>query len=120
LKSVAKVKCLGTTLANLQSFIKKLKEHFTKVAPDSIGTNFFFSGTLVSRNIKIKICRNVNLPHVWYVCVVLCFSLNQVQRLIIIANEGVWAKSRLEETGNGNFMNSAPHQILFGSWNEAE
>jgi len=37
LESVTKVKYLGTTLISLQSFMKKLGEHWTQVAPDCIG-----------------------------------------------------------------------------------
>ena len=99
LESVAKVKYLGTTLTNLQYFMKKLREHWTQAAPDSKGTNLFFSGTLVSRNMKIIICRTVNLPHVLCGCEASSFSLNQVQRLRIITDEGVWIQSGLEENG---------------------
>lgn len=40
----AKLKNLGTTLINLQYFMKKLREHWTQVTPDSNGTSFFLSG----------------------------------------------------------------------------
>jgi len=98
-ESVAKVIYLGTTLVNMQYFMKKLREHCTQVAPDSTGTNFFFSGTLVSRDMKIRICRTVNFPHVLYVCEASTFSLNQVKRLKIITDEGVWIQNGLEKTG---------------------
>jgi len=57
------------------------------------------SSSLVSRDMKIRICRKVNFPYVLYGCEASSFSLNQIKRLRIITDEGVWFQSGVEETG---------------------
>jgi hypothetical protein len=84
------------------------------------------SSRLLSRKLKVKICKTMILPVVLYGCETWSLTLREEHRLRVFENRvprrifgpkgdevtGEWRK--LQNGGGGSFISCTHHQILFG------
>jgi hypothetical protein len=101
-ENVSQFKYLGTTVTNLNLIREEIKNRLNSgnACYHSV-QNLLFS-LLLSKNVKIKICKTLNLPVVFYGCETLSLTLRQEHRLRVFENRvlrGIVGLMRDEETG---------------------
>jgi len=77
------------------------------------------SCSLLSKNIKIKIYRTINLPLVFYGCEIWSLTLREERRLRVFENKVLRRRGTRKQRSADNYimrslMICIPHQILFG------
>jgi len=83
---VEEFKCLGTTLTNQNSIQEKIKSRFKPGNSCYHSLQNLLSSSLLTKNLKIKICITIMLPIVLYGCETWSPSLREERRLRVFEN----------------------------------
>jgi len=120
---VEEFKYLGTTLTNQNYIQEEIKSRFKSGNASYHSVENLSSSSLLSKNLKIKIYRNINLT-VLYGCETWSLTLREERRLRVFENRmrrRKFGPRRDEVTGGGgggnyimSLMTCTPHQIFFG------
>ena len=86
IERVEEFKYLGTTLTNQNSFQKEIKSRLKLGNACYHSVQNLLSSSLLSKNIKIKIYRTINLPIVLYGCGTWSLTLREEHRLRVFEN----------------------------------
>jgi len=113
---------LGTTLTNQSCIQEEDKSKLKSGNACYYSVQNCLSSSLLSKNLKIKIYRNIILPVVLYGCETWSFTSREERRLRVFENRvlrRIFGLTRDEGTGNGEnyIMRSlmiCTHPILFG------
>jgi len=79
-------KCLGTTLTNQNSIQEEIKSRLMSGNVCYHSVQNLLSSSLLSKNLKIKICRTIILPVVLYGCETWSLTLREERRLRVFEN----------------------------------
>jgi hypothetical protein len=85
-EGVEEFKCLGTTLTNQNSIQKETKSRWKSEHACYNLVHNLLSSSLISRNLKTKICRTINLSVVLYGCETWSLILREEHRLKLFEN----------------------------------
>ena len=113
---------MGTTLTNQNSIQEEIKSRLKSGNVCYYSVQNLSSSSLVSKNIKIKICRTIILPVVLYGCETCSLTLREERRLMVFENKALkrifvpkrdeviweWRKLRNEEL---NDLYSSPNTV---------
>jgi hypothetical protein len=80
---VAKFRYLGTTATNQNLILEEIKRRLNS---DNACHNSVLSSRLLSKNLKIRICKTISLPMVLYVCETWSLKLREEHRLRVFEN----------------------------------
>ena len=109
---------LGTTLKNQNSIQKEIKSRLKSGNACYHSVQNLLSSSLLSKNIKINMYRNVILPVVLYGCETWSLTLREERRLKVFENRALgktFGSKRVEATGEWRKPhNCTAHQIQFG------
>ena len=101
---IEEFKYLGTTLKNQNSIQEEIKSRLKYGNACYHSVQNLLSSSLLSKKLKIKICRTIILPVVLYGCETWSLTLREERRLRVFENRvlrRVFVPKRDEVTGNG-------------------
>jgi hypothetical protein len=96
---VGQFKYLGTALTYQNSIPEEVKSGLKSENPCLHSVQNLFTSSLVTKNIKIEIYRNIILSDVLYGCETLSFTLREERRLRGLENRRIFGPKRDEVTG---------------------
>jgi len=99
---VEEFKYLGTTLTNHNSIVEEIKSRLTSGNACYHSVQNLLSSRLLSKNLKIKICRNIILPVVLYGCETWSLTRREERKLRVFENRvlrRIFGPRRVEVTG---------------------
>ena len=103
-EKVEEFKYLGTTLTNQNSIPEETESRLRSGNACYHSVQNLLSSRLLSKNLKIKICRNTILPVVLYGCKTWLLTLREERKLRVFENmvlRRIFGPRRDEVTGNG-------------------
>jgi len=83
---VEEFKYLGTTLTNQNSITEEIKSRLRSGSACYHSVHNILSSRLLSKNLKIKICRTIILPVVLYGCGIWSLTLQEERKLRVFEN----------------------------------
>ena len=86
IERVEEFKYLGTTLTNQNSIQEEIKSRLILGMTANIQCRIFFSSSLLSKNLKIKVYRTIILPVVLYGCETLLLRFREEHTLKVFEN----------------------------------
>ena len=113
---VLKFKYLGTTLTNQNSIQEEIKSRLKLENACYHSVQNLLSSTLLSKNVKIKIYRNIILPVVQYGCETWSQTLREERRLRVFENRvfsRVFGSKRDEVTGEWRKLHNEELSYLY-------
>jgi len=126
---VEEFKCLGTTSRNQNSFPEEIKSRLRSGNACYHPMQNLLSSRLLSKNLKIKIYRNIILPVVLYGCETWSLTLREENKLRVFENRvlrRIFGPRRDEVTGEWrrlhndelNDLYSSPNIVRVIKWEE--
>jgi hypothetical protein len=113
-ENVAKFKYLGMTLTNQNDIRDEIKNRLNLGNACYHSVQNLLSSHLISKNLKIKIYRNVILPVVLYGCETWSLTLGEEHRLRVFENRVLRKMDHGENCIMTSFMTCILRQILLG------
>jgi len=113
-------KYLGKTLTNQTAIQEEIKSRLRSGSACYYSVQNLLSSKLLSKNLKIKICRNIILPVVLYGCEIWSLTLREERRLRVFENKvlrRIFGRRRVDVTGDWGRLHNEEINILYSSPN---
>jgi len=107
-------KFLGTTLTNQNFIAEEIKSRLRSGNACYNSVQNLLSSRLLSKNLKIKIYRTINLPVVLYGCETWSLTLREERKLRLFENmvlRNIFGRRRVEVTGEWRRLHNEEHDL---------
>jgi sorting nexin-29 len=119
-EGVAKFRCLGTTLTDQNCIQEEIKSRLNSGNACYHSVQSLLSSCLLSRNVKVKIYKNIIVPAVLYGCETWSLTLRKEHRLRVFENSvlrRIFGPKKDEVTGEWRKLHNEKLHILYSSPN---